>query len=548
MPWAVAAGYEDRSPSDWWDARFAFRADHPLSFYMTKWFALAGLGLACWVGLVGLALGVTSARFRERHVGTATPGQLGAIRAFVCLLLAWFAWHQSAGQALTMSIDARHTAGVMDWAYPAGFDAVATSRARVELLRAGTVTALLLAAVGLATRPMLVLGGVGYLLLGGIKRSYLNFSHAGLLPLYLLAALAVTRSGDGFSLGVLWRIWRGRPVQPAGVARPHYAWARWSVFLVISLWYCCAGLSKLRNGGFLWWDGLNMKYLILADALRPNEAARRWTIGLAAWPTWLFGVLGLGTLFLETCYPLVLVSRFFRRIIPIGVAGMHLGIGVVMRIWFWDLVWLQAIFYDWSVPLRWLGARLPGVTPAAGGWSVRGREIVRRVDVAGVVRWQGAAEAVPEAGPPRVAWPWLAPAAAVVLVVGQMGVWLTGTEWYPLTGVQMFSHADRTGTVHHYRAMATFADGRREIVYLQDMNLGTGFYTDLLADPFRTSELHARTAAELRRCARWHNARIDDPADRIVRMEAVRFEWDFANAPAGVDESPEVDAFAVVID
>lgn len=46
-----------------------------------------------------------------------------------------------------------------------------------------------------------------------------------------------------------------------------------------------------------------------------------------------------------------------------------------------------------------------------------------------------------------------------------------------------------------------------------------------------------------RRVATWWNER--NPADSIVRIEAVKYRWDFAN---DVDASPEVDRFAVTLD
>src|SRR5438876_4404297 len=63
------------------------QAEFPLEHYLQKWNSRTMVVLGAGIGFWLLAMLMTSPFFFQRFVGEATPGTLGAIRVWVCLIL-----------------------------------------------------------------------------------------------------------------------------------------------------------------------------------------------------------------------------------------------------------------------------------------------------------------------------------------------------------------------------------------------------------------------------------------------------------------------------
>jgi predicted DCC family thiol-disulfide oxidoreductase YuxK len=359
-PPVIRSGYANESSIVAINRAFDHRAQYPVDFYLRKWNKLALAGLGAWLGLGALILFTTSRTFARRMIGTATPGTLGAIRVVTCLVCAVAALQEPVTSVVLLSPTDRTPMGVMDFVYrlPTGFDSLVRSHAGLTALKAVTVALLLVGAIGWKTRPVLLLAAACYLPLLGIVRSYSWLSHSGLVPFYALVVLALTRSGDGWSLDRLIAQWRERPVAPADVPVAHYAWARYAVWVVIAMQYVAAGLSKLFNDDWRWWQGVNLQTILYRDALRPGRPPDDLILQLSWLPTWAFTFMGVMTLVIELGMALVLVSRVARLLWPIMAALMHAGIELLQHILFWDLIVMQVVFYDWTKVRHWLGHRL----------------------------------------------------------------------------------------------------------------------------------------------------------------------------------------------
>jgi hypothetical protein len=247
--------------------------------------------------------------------------------------------------------------GVMDFLYrlPLGFDALVRSETGLTALKALTVALLLLGAIGWKTRPVLLLAAICYLPLLGIVRSYSWLSHSGLVPFYVLVVLIFTRSGDGWSLDRLIAQWRDKPVPRGDVPAARYAWARYAVWVVIVMQYVAAGLSKLFNDSWRWWEGINLQTILYRDALRPGHGAHDLVLQLTWLPDWAFTLMGVMTIVIELGMALVLISWVARMIWPIKAVFKHVGIQLFQHILFWDLIVMQLVFYDWTKLRHWLG-------------------------------------------------------------------------------------------------------------------------------------------------------------------------------------------------
>lgn len=357
MPGIIRDAYEGHGPSVLVKA-MEHKHAYPVEHYLGKW-NKAALGLlGAWLGTGGVLL-MTSSRWFARNVArTATPGTLGAMRMLVCLILALVVARDFRLAPLALLPDSqRISMGVMDFFYDKlGLVHIVHNAALLETLKWVCFALCLVGAVGFKTRIVLPVLALMYLPLAGMPRSYFWFNHAGLVPWYCLVVLCFTRAGDGWSVDRLIRIWRGQAVPPADERRAYYGWARLAVWLVICLPYMAAGMSKLRNGTLFWWDANNMQQVLFTDALRPEGDTP--AMSLLWLPGWFFALMGIGTILTEIGMIAIPFWRKARMVLPVAMLGMHIGIREVMWINFYDLVYIQAIFYDWSPAVRWISRKV----------------------------------------------------------------------------------------------------------------------------------------------------------------------------------------------
>ena len=342
---------------------------NPISYYLQKWdriamhYLLNGLGL--FVLLVVAA--ATGPNFFRRFVGEATPGSLGAIRMWTCaILLLTLSWEDLSSIALVPlelrqpDTEATRYYGVMQYFYslPIGFAGFVTSATSLRAFQWFTMLLLFLGAIGWKTRVVIPVAAFCAFLMVGILVDYSFFWHQNLVPIYILAILSWTPCGDGWSVDRLRKVYQGRPVPAADRGSPIYGWSRYACWVVIALPYVSNGLGKLRSGGLFWWNPTNMRSMLYFDSLTPREFDWALSLYLAPAPDILFAVLGLFAILTETSFGLVLFSRIARRILPVLAMMMHIGIFLLQRILFLDLILLQFIFFDFTHIRKMIGQRL----------------------------------------------------------------------------------------------------------------------------------------------------------------------------------------------
>jgi predicted DCC family thiol-disulfide oxidoreductase YuxK len=332
--------------------------ENPLSYYLQKWDRLTLQYLLNGLGICLLMLVVSSPtilrRFR-RFAGEATPGSLGAIRMWTCaILLLTLSWEDLASIAL-LPVELREPEkglryGVIQYFYslPIGFESFVTSETSLRAFKFLTELTLFLGVIGWRTRVVIPLGAFCAFVLVGILINYSFFWHQNLVPIYLLAVLSCTPCGDGWSVDRLWKVYHGQPVPDADRGSPIYGWSRYACWVVIALPYVANGLGKLRDGGLLWWNATNMRSILYHDTLTPREFDWALSLYLAPAPDFLFATLGLIALLTEISFGMVLFSRIARRILPVMAVMMHIGIFLLQRILFVDLMLLQFVFFDFS--------------------------------------------------------------------------------------------------------------------------------------------------------------------------------------------------------
>jgi len=522
MPGVVERAYRGESIS-YFNNLLDYRHVNPLEFYMAKWYRLAGGLLALWLGAGVLLLATTTQRF-ARFIGSATPGTLGAMRVLVCLILIYSVWDAKTRTVASLLESQRRSMGVMDWIYaaPFGFDQLVRSDTGLVIFKGATILALALAAIGWKTRLLVPIAALLYLAHGGIIRSHYWFFHNGLIPWYVLAAMCFMRCGDGFSIDRILRVRRGKTVPPADVAVPYYAWCRYVCWILVIMPYVAAGMSKLGNGTIYWWHGVNMQSILYTQALlHPFTGAdASFMLRHPELPTWFYSLLGIGTIFSEIGMILILVSHRARMILPAAAAALHLGIKYLMGIWFWDLVWIQLLFYNWRPVRIWAMNRLR-----------RGGEII-----ANTVDHSAAAAS----GLRRFAGPVVVTLVPVFL----LSLWARRVEYYPLTSMQMFSTYDNSGLVTYYRVYHTNETGETREAPLAEMGIGRPHYWGLLIDAFETDPGREKLVEILQHVGTSWNG-VAEQGQRVVRFEVHKRQWDFVRSRLDQALGDTVEQFAV---
>jgi predicted DCC family thiol-disulfide oxidoreductase YuxK len=340
------------------------RTTHSVDEYLRDWDQLAAHStfIITVFGLPALVLFIvaTSSTFFSRFVGEATPGTLGAMRAWICGILLLFTLTEDLPSIAWLPVETRHSGGVIAWMYalPFGFDKLVTSEAGLHVFQLLTEWLLFFGIIGLGTRLVIPLGAVCFFLLLGVLQNYSFNWHQGWVPLYLITILSFTPCGDGWSVDRLWRVIRGQPVKDKDRAMPVYGWARYTCWVAIAVTYWETGLCKLRYGGLSWWDPEGLRATFYRDSLVPREYDWTWSLYLTQAHDPLVGVLGVFALVVELLWISVLFSSKARKIWPVLTAMFHMGVFIFQKILFLDLMLIQLLFFDLTGVRKAIARRL----------------------------------------------------------------------------------------------------------------------------------------------------------------------------------------------
>jgi predicted DCC family thiol-disulfide oxidoreductase YuxK len=340
------------------------RATHSVDEYLRDWEELAGRITVNFTefGLLGLVLFMvtTSSTFFRRFVGAATPGTLGAMRAWTCGILLLFTLTEDLPSIAWLPVEVRQPEGVMTWVYalPIGFDRLVASRAGLHVFQLLTEWLLFFGMIGWGTRLVIPLGAVSFFLLLGVLHDYSFHWHQGWVPLYLIIILSFTPCGDGWSVDRLWRVSRGQPVPDRDRAVSVYGWSRYTCWVAIAVTYWETGLCKLRYGGLSWWDPEGLRATFYEDSLIPREYDWSWSLFLTQTHDPLIGLMGIFAIAVESLWITVLFSRTARKIWPVLTAMFHTGVFIFQRILFLDLILMQVVFFDFTGVRRAIARRL----------------------------------------------------------------------------------------------------------------------------------------------------------------------------------------------
>jgi hypothetical protein len=288
--------------------------------------------------------------FARRCVGSAAAVDLAYIRIVTCAILIVYVLSEDLTGYARMGAWWIHWPGQLAVLGRGWLKFLLASEAHTRVFTAMVLGALTLAMLGVATRVTVPLATLLYLVFAGLLRGFGKYFHEGYIGLYVMLVLSFLPTGDAWSVDARW-LRRKRDDQVDRKAA--YGWGVYACYAAAAVPYLQLSFSKLVAGGLYWFDGRSLRNYMITDDLNLTE----WQIDLALrfphTPTMLFTVAGFFALATEFTYPLVLVVPRLRRILPLCVAMMHLGVWFGQDALFLDAILIPLIFVK---PSRWLEA------------------------------------------------------------------------------------------------------------------------------------------------------------------------------------------------
>jgi hypothetical protein len=224
------------------------------------------------------------------------------------------------------------------------------------------IASLALSFLGLFTRgSTLVAFVLGFYLLG-LPHNFGKTNHYDAILILTLLAMAVARCADAWSLDRLVVMRRHRPAA-AVRASAEYTWPVRLVWVLMALVFFSAGVSKLRESGFDWFLSDNMHYVLLRHHY--SHFALTGLAPVFAQYATLTKLVAAGSLILELCAPLALISRRLRAVIVPSLLLMQTGIWALLGVAFGQFLAAYAFWVPWDRIARRVAVLLGRKDPVA---------------------------------------------------------------------------------------------------------------------------------------------------------------------------------------
>lgn len=297
-----------------------------------------------------------SERWRQFWFEPTSPVNLGLCRAFFFGLI--FLWY------LTYDFSLWAEVSVVFWQPTwlfTRFHLPVLSKDLLIIIQILWKVALGLSCLGLFTRVSTATSFILGVYLLGLPQCFGKIHHNEAILVLVLAIMALSRCGDGFSLDRLIRsARRGKnPSANQTVFSGEYTWPVRTVWLLLALIFFGAGVAKLRHTGLEWVFSDNFAIMLIQNNYHTTrtEPLTSWGLNLAQ-HGWLCRLLAAATVVIEISYPLALFSRAARQLIVPAACLMLIGIRVVVGPAFEQFLICSVFWVPWDCVSHQLTARL----------------------------------------------------------------------------------------------------------------------------------------------------------------------------------------------
>ena len=114
------------------------------------------------------------------------------------------------------------------------------------------IISILFCSIGFLTRLSTIVSFLIGLYLFGLVNSFAKTSHVETLMLLILAIMALSKCGDGFSVDSLLKRRKTSVSETENIQSIEYTWPISLIRVMFVFLFCAAGLSKFRNSGLHW--------------------------------------------------------------------------------------------------------------------------------------------------------------------------------------------------------------------------------------------------------------------------------------------------------
>lgn len=436
------------------------------------------------------------------------PYQLSWYRISICLVLLFMACINDIRQSVYISPELLDPppplAPILNWLGFEGYRSAIT----LTLLQFGTIISLILATLGVFTRFSMIIAAIFFTLHYYIQISYTHFFHSGFVPLQMLYALCIFGNTNLISIDTLLL------KRKITVSTLKVQYAMFTCIAIYGLSYFATGLSKLYVDPF-WANNHNLKRLLLSDSIGLIDTIAGLNIVpeyvKTDWPDIVFGLMGVFAIVLETSGFLMIFNRMARRWLPLFFVGMHFGIYLMHKFFFFDLLFLPIMFLSIGRPLfdfinKFMKAIISVVEP---------KQIKQYV---------------------------LCCSLFVSLIFGG---WLFGWEKYPVSSVWgMYAVGGYAELIWFKKIYAVTNSGERVDTDLTDEIplLNTAKWQDVTPYPEHVykdrMEILSKSTYLLRNYAELYNSKRKHE-DQISFFDFRLIFWNFVRNPAGPKDEPE---------
>jgi len=222
---------------------------------------------------------------------------------------------------------------------------------------------LLFSCIGLFTRfstfVAFLLGA--YLL--GLPHNFGKIHHSDGLIVIIMAIMALSQSGEFFSLDRLIRRLRNKNFNKKIEQASKFSWPVKCVCLAFLLVFFAAGVAKLRYNGLGWVFSDNMANIFWRHNAIGTGLLNNLIPGLVTQER-LCRINASLTLLLELAAPVALFNKPASIVILPGLFFLQFGIALLLGVWFRPFLAAYVFWVPWEQIIRWLETLFDNKLPA----------------------------------------------------------------------------------------------------------------------------------------------------------------------------------------
>ncbi|MBC8108225.1 MAG: DUF393 domain-containing protein [Anaerolineae bacterium] len=219
--------------------------------------------------------------------------------------------------------------------------------------------------IGMFTRVSMLTAAITGLYIVGVPNNFGKTGHGEGILIITTFILALSRAGDAWSIDSLRRAYAARDPHAAKPTSGEYTWPIRMVWLLMSLIFLGAGITKLRWSGLDWITTDNLSTTILQHYYGVASPPTDLGLWVAQHKTLCKIIAGM-TILIELAFPLAMFSRPARWTLVPAMFAAQVGIYLMMGVNFTQFMFVYLFWVPWDR----IAALLSGVAQQRGRYAM----------------------------------------------------------------------------------------------------------------------------------------------------------------------------------